>query len=132
MPSQIPPTRSISGDVSRTTIMSSPGAMPSVMVPRTVPVKVSGVVPDETVRPSTACPSVRSPTGTVSGHWASAVGGTAEAVATGASPAPPASAITPISAASGRRRRRVITVSFVSGRRVTPERAARSAPPDDE
>ena len=67
MPSQMPPTRSISVELSWTMIMSRPGAMPSLTTPSTVPVKVSGwVLPAEpsgpaepsTVRPVTGWPEV--------------------------------------------------------------------------
>ena len=54
MPCQMPPTRSISVEVSRTMTMSRSGAMPSSTTPSTSPVNGSGVVPVETVLPVTA------------------------------------------------------------------------------
>src|SRR5680860_710307 len=68
MPAQIPPTRSISAEVSRARIMSRPGAMPSLTTPSTSPVNGSGVVPWLTVRPVTGCPAASDPTGTAEGQ----------------------------------------------------------------
>src|SRR3954469_16167663 len=60
MPSQIPPTSPISGEVSFIITMSTPGSMPSSRTPRTLPVNTDGVVPLVTVRPWRG-PPARSP-----------------------------------------------------------------------
>src|SRR4051794_38524175 len=105
IPSQMPPTRSISGGGSRTTIMSRPGAIPSGVVPSTGPVNGWGVGPEETVSPSTGWPAVTPVIGAICGHWASAGGGTDRAGETGREAAAPASDTVPRKAASGRRKR---------------------------
>ena len=62
-------------------IMSTPGAMPSSSVPRTVPVKPSGVMPESTVRPVTAWSRATSSSGKVSGQAGSTAEEAAGAVA---------------------------------------------------
>ncbi len=68
MPSQMPPMLSISGEVSFIITMSTPGSMPSLRTPITVPSKVEGVVPLVTVRPWTAWSGTRSATGNGVSH----------------------------------------------------------------
>ena len=86
MPAQMPPTRSISGEVRSMITMSSPGAIPSSRTPTTSPVNGSGVVPLLTVSPSTGSSASRSAIG--NGSAQSGVGSADRA-------APPENAGTP-------------------------------------
>ena len=63
MPCQMPPTRSISLELSRAITRSMPGRMPSFSTPRTSPVNAVGAVPWVTVSPCTAWPAVTSAVG---------------------------------------------------------------------
>ena len=63
MPSQMPWTLVISAESRFIITMSTPGSMPSLRTPITLPVKVVGTVPLVTVRPWTASPARRPATG---------------------------------------------------------------------
>src|SRR4051794_27337632 len=73
MPAQTPPARVSAGELRSAMIMSTPGAMPSVIRPRTLALNGAGVVPRSTVKPVPTTPSTACAVGNASGHATGAV-----------------------------------------------------------